>query len=296
MQTIVVDVGVPALVFSAMVVVGMELTIDDFRRVARRPLIILAATLGQFVFLPAIGWLLVRFLHPQPAIAEGMLLVAACPAGAMANVYTYLGRGDVALSVTLTAVSCLVAVVLTPPALAVVQAQVGGPTGFSVPTGLLAGQLVLLLAAPVLSGMEIRRRWPEITKRHARTLLGVSVATLAALLGIIITQEAEQFASAFADLVAAAGLLTVLAFGAGWTSGWVGGAHATERFAVGMVFVVRNVGIATAIAVTALGRVEFAVFATAYFLAQVPMLLAVCLVARKLWATDERVDLGVNRG
>ena len=63
-------------------------------------------------------------------------------------------------------------------------------------------------------------------------------------------------------------MLTVLAFGAGWATGWASGAGATERFTVGMVFVVRNVGIATAIAVTALGRVEFAVFATAYFLAQ----------------------------
>jgi hypothetical protein len=62
-------------------------------------------------------------------------------------------------------------------------------------------------------------------------------------------------------------LLTLLAFGAGWATGWARGAGAMDRFTVGMVFVVRNVGIATAIAVTVLGRVEFAVFATAYFLA-----------------------------
>src|SRR5262249_56858391 len=110
------------------------------------------------------------------------------------------------------------------------------------------------LVLPVLSGMGIRRRWPDVTKRHARTLLGFSVATLAALLGFIIVQEAEQFASAVTDLAAAAGVLTVLAFGAGWATGWASAAGATDRFTVGMVFVVRNVGIATAIAVTALGR------------------------------------------
>ena len=75
--------------------------------------------------LPAIGWLLVRSLRLQPAIAQGVLLVAACPSGAMANVYTYLARGNVALSVTLTAVSCLAAVLTTPLALAVLQAQGG---------------------------------------------------------------------------------------------------------------------------------------------------------------------------
>jgi predicted Na+-dependent transporter len=128
----VVDAGVPVLVFFAMVVVGMELTAGDFRRVARQPGTVVAATVGQFVSLPIIGWLLVRCLGLQPAIARGVLLVAACPSGAMANVYTSLARANVALSVTLTAVSGLAAVLTTPLALAVLQAQVGESTGFPV--------------------------------------------------------------------------------------------------------------------------------------------------------------------
>jgi hypothetical protein len=84
----------------------------------------------------------------------------------------------------------------------------------------------------------------------------------------------------------AAALLSVLAFGAGWATGWASGAGATDRFTAGVVFAVRNVGIATAIAVTTLGRVEFAVFATAYFLAQVPVLLAAALVFRCVWVAD----------
>jgi BASS family bile acid:Na+ symporter len=282
----VVDAGVPVLVFFAMVVVGMELTTDDFRRVALQPGTVVAATVGQFVLLPVIGWLLVRCLGLQPAITQGVLLVAACPSGAMANVYTYLGRANVALSVTLTAVSCLAAVLPTPLALAALQAKDAESTGFPVPFGALAGQLCLLLVLPVLTGMGVRRRWPEITKRHGRSLLGFSIGALATLLGFVIVQEAEHFASALTDIAAAADLLTVLAFGAGWAIGWASGARAMDRFTVGMVFVVRNVGIATAIAVTVLGRVEFAVFATAYFLAQVPILLAAVLVFRYLRVGD----------
>ena len=78
-----------------------KLTADDFRRVARQPVTVVAATAGQFVLLPVIGWLLVRSRHLQPAIAQGVLLVAACPRGAMANVYAYLARANVALSETL---------------------------------------------------------------------------------------------------------------------------------------------------------------------------------------------------
>jgi ACR3 family arsenite efflux pump ArsB len=99
----VVDAGVPVLVFFAMVVVGMDLTANDFWQVTRQPGIVVAAIMGQFVLLPVIGWLLVRCLGLQPAVARGLLLVAACPSGAMANVYTYLARANVALSVILTA-------------------------------------------------------------------------------------------------------------------------------------------------------------------------------------------------
>src|SRR6516165_1848706 len=123
-----------------MVVVGMVLTTADFRRVARQPQTVVTAAAGQFVLLPAIGWLLVRSLRLQPAIAQGVLLVAACPGGAMANVYTYLARGNVALSVTLMAVSCLAAALATPLVLAVLQAQDRESTSFPVPYGLLAGQ------------------------------------------------------------------------------------------------------------------------------------------------------------
>jgi BASS family bile acid:Na+ symporter len=279
---LVVDAGVPALVFFAMVLVGMELTSDDFRRVARQPVTILAATAGQFVLLPAIGWLLVHCLRLQPTIAQGVQLVAACPAGGMANVYTYLARANVALAVTMTAVSCLAAVLVTPLALVVLQD--GASTGFAVPYGVLARQLVLVLVVPVLGGMGVRRRWPDLAKRHGRSLLGLSVATLAALLGLIIVQEGEQFARALVDIAAASLLLTVLAFGVGWATGWASNAAAADRFTVGMVFVVRNVGIATAVAVTALGQAEFAVFATAYFLAQVPLLVSAALVFRRLHA------------
>jgi len=91
-----VDAGVPVLVFFTMVVVGMELTPADFRRVTRRPGTVVAATLGQFLLVPFIGWVLVRSLDLQPAVVWGVLLVAACPSGAMANVYTSLARANVA--------------------------------------------------------------------------------------------------------------------------------------------------------------------------------------------------------
>jgi bile acid:Na+ symporter, BASS family len=222
----VVDAGVPVLVFFTMVVFGMEPTPANFRRVTRRPRTVVAATVGQFVLLPVIGWLLVCCFDLQLAIARGVLLIAACPSGAMANVYMYLGRANVAMSVTLTAVSCLAAVLTTPLALTVLQAQDGESTGLPVPFGVLALQLFLLLVLPALTGMGIQGRWPEVNKHHGRTLLGFSIAALAALLGFVIVQEAEQFASALIEIAVAATFLTF------WHSGQGGlqvGLAAPER-------------------------------------------------------------------
>ncbi len=289
MRKVLVDAGVPVLVFLTMVIVRMELTADDFRRVARQPWAVVVATLGQCLLLSMIGWLLVHCLVLQTAVARGVLLVAACPSVGMANVYTYFARANVALSVTLPAVSCLAAVLTIPLILTVLQALGGKSTAFPVPFAVLASHLFLLLLLPVLAGMGIRRRWPEITQCHGRALLGAIIAALAVLLAHIIAQEAEQFAGALADLSVAVDVLTVLAFGAGWATGWSSGAGWTDCFTVAMIFVTRNVGIATAIAVSVPGRVEFAVFATAYFLAQAPILVAAVVLFRRV-----RVVRGIN--
>jgi BASS family bile acid:Na+ symporter len=203
----VIDLGVPVSVFLPIAVVRTELTTLDFRRVARQPLLVLAAISRQVVMPPALGWLLIHCLDPLPTIARGLLLVTACPSGAMANVYTCVARGNVALSVTLTIVSCLTPVLAPPLALTLLQAQVAESTRIPVPCGVLAGQLVLLLVLPVLTGMAIRRRRPDITKRHAPGLLGIIVAALGALLGFVIIQEAAHFVSAPAETAAVAAVL-----------------------------------------------------------------------------------------
>jgi BASS family bile acid:Na+ symporter len=288
----VLDTGIPALVFLTMVVVGLGLTADDFRRVGRQPRLVAAATVGQLVFLPLIALILVRSLGLSPSVEKGMLLVAACPAGSMANLYTYLARANVALSVSLTAVSCLAAVLTMPILLMTFQAYLGEPSTFAVPVPVILRQLLLTLLAPILTGMALRRLWPAVTERHQRRLFGLSLVALAALIGFIIAHEAEHFVSEWPAIALTVVLLTGLAMLAGYATGWLCRANATDRFTVGMVFVVRNVGIATAIAVTVLGNLEFAVFATAYFLSQVPLVLAAVIVFRWVQRADRRIKNG----
>jgi bile acid:Na+ symporter, BASS family len=277
----VLHIGVPALVILTMVVVGLGLTMGDFRRVVSKPGLVAAATVGQVVCLPLIALVLVRSLGLSPSVEKGMLLVAACPAGSMANLYGHLAKANVALSVTLTAVSCLAALVTMPALMMGFRAYLGETTTFVVPIPAIIGQLLLTLILPILTGMAIHHGWPAVTERHRRGLFALSLGALAALIGLVIAQEAGHFASELGEIAWAVTLLTGLAFAAGWATGWAGGNRA-DRFTVGLVFVVRNVGVATAVAVTVLGRLEFAVFAAAYFLSQAPLLLAAAFLRRRM--------------
>ena len=97
-----------------MLTMGLTLTTDDFRILARRPLDILIGACAQFFIMPCVAYLLVRVFHLEPALALGILLVGCCPGGVSSNIMSYLCHGDVAFSVGMTCVSTLLAPVMTP--------------------------------------------------------------------------------------------------------------------------------------------------------------------------------------
>jgi BASS family bile acid:Na+ symporter len=94
--------------------VALELKLDDFKRVFVAPKAPVIGLVAQFVLLPAFTFLLTLIIKPPPSIALGMILVAACPGGNLSNIMTYLARGNCAISVSMTAVSTVAAIVMTP--------------------------------------------------------------------------------------------------------------------------------------------------------------------------------------
>ncbi len=94
--------------------VALELRFEDFKRIARSPKAPAIGLLAQFVLLPAFTFLLVMAIDPIPSIALGMMLVAACPGGNLSNIITYLSKGNSAVSISMTAVSTGVAIIMTP--------------------------------------------------------------------------------------------------------------------------------------------------------------------------------------
>ena len=272
------DVGVPAVTFLIMAIVGLDLTRADFERVRSRPRVLAAGLLGPLVLLPPVALAVLSVVPMPDETRAGLLLLAVCPVGGISNTYNYLARASTALSVTLTAASCLLAVVTMPLLTRVFEAVLGRPFGFRAPAGPLAVQILVMLVLPVAVGMTIRARMPEFAARHEAAFRRAASLSIALLLGFVVWSEWARFVANFAVSAGAAALFVVFAMAAGGLAAFAAGADRRERFTLSVEFATRNTAIAAAVAITLLGDTRFAVFATTYFVTEaVPILAAVVL-------------------
>lgn len=276
------DVAIPLVVVMMMLVVGMELTPKDFRHVRARPKAVIIATAAQLLVLPLVAAALAMVFDPLPHIVAGMILVAASPGGAISNYYVYLAGADVALSVTLTAVSTVLAFASLPLVTALgFHLLLGEQESVPVPVAYMAGQLLMILLLPTLAGMWIRRSWPVAVVRRAVVLRRLSLLSLAALVVFVILDQAQRLGEQLGQLLLLTLLFTLLAMAAGVLTGRVAGLGARDRFVFLIEYAARNLGIATVVGVTLLGHAEFVVFAAAFFIIQVPLMLAAVVLRRQ---------------
>jgi BASS family bile acid:Na+ symporter len=275
-----VDFAIPVITFLLLTAVGLALTREDFARVRRSPRLVAVGLLGPLLALPLVAFGLIEWFRPNPATEAGLLLIAVCPIGGISNTYSFVARASAALSVTLTGASCLLAVATIPFLTRVFEYLLQRPLRFDAPASLLVLQLLLMLALPVGIGMSARRRWPDAAARHGLSISRLGFGALALLLGFVITAEFDQFVAGLHSAVPISAAFVVSAFAAGWLTATVIGASAPDRFTLAAEFATRNVAIATAVAVTLLGRVDFAVFATTYFLTELPLMLVAVAVHR----------------
>jgi bile acid:Na+ symporter, BASS family len=267
-----------------MVTVGMELEARDFREVADRKRTLLGALLLPAILLPGLGLALARGLALPPHLAAGILLLAACPVGDIANFYTLLARGNIALCISVNTLSCLLSAVTMAVAFGLYERLLGPRYVFVLPTPALALRLTCMAALPVLLGMAARRWQPAWVTAHARALRKLCLLGIAFLLVYVLVNRWTQVVAEWRQTATIGLLFVVLALAIGFSLARLLRLRPCDSITVGILFAVRNVTLATAIAVTILNRIEFAEVATVYFLAEVPLLLAVAWVYRRWWS------------
>ncbi len=236
-----------------MLAMGLTLSFEDYRALARLPRALLAGVGLQFVVMPLSGFAIARALALEPGLAVGLILVACCPGGTASNIVAFLARGNVALSVAMTMASTLAAVVLTP-----------------LLTGWLAGayvaidrwnllfNMVSIVLLPVVAGTLLNRLFPRAAERVSAVLPLVAIVLVILIVGGIVGGAKAQIAEHAGVLLLATFLLRACGFGLGYVlARWLGLGEVEARtisIEVGM----QNSGLGSGLAKTPAFAAQFA--------------------------------------
>ncbi len=168
---------------------GLSLRFEDFGKVFSRPWPLAVAMFGQLVLLPAIALALAWSFRLEPVFFIGLVLIACCPGGSSSNVFSKLAGGDVALSVTLTAISSVVTLFTIPLVMSWATALVGESVGISLPVGNLIKQNLLLMLLPVVLGIGMHYLWPDAARKTDRVLGKLAFPLLLVLITVFYIQH-----------------------------------------------------------------------------------------------------------
>ncbi|MCK5431208.1 MAG: bile acid:sodium symporter family protein [Gammaproteobacteria bacterium] len=201
-----------------MFAMGMTLTLGDFKRVLKSPKVISLGLLLQYGLMPLLAFIIAIVLGLPTELMAGLILVGACPGGTASNVICYLGRGDVALSITLTAISTLLAVILTPVLTWLYIGQ-------EVPVPIINMMLTVLkiIILPVMLGIIVNSYFGEYLTRIKQFLPVISVIAIVFIIAIIVALNAHQMVQLAFPIIIAVLLHNGLGLASGYAiAKWLG--------------------------------------------------------------------------
>lgn len=273
---------------------GIELDRQAFAGVARRPAAVVAGLLGQLALLPLIAFGVGLAFRLPPVYFLGLLLVACCPGGSSSNVFSMLAKGDVALSVTLTALSSLITLFTIPLVMGFAARFVAVHAGAAIelPVGKLLVQNIVLLFLPMLCGA-LFRHWRPRAARRVHELLGrVAFPALMLLAAVFFVQYASTILENLGVLGLAAGALILLAMAGGSLLARLFGLRRAVRRTIVIEVGMQNAAQAIAVATSPLifDSGEMAVPAIVYALVMNVVLLSYLKLLPK--CTDETASEG----
>ena len=228
-----------------MLTMGMTLSLQDFKILIKRPLDIGIGTFAQYFFMPIIAISLIHCLHLPKEIAIGLILVGCCPGGVSSNIMSFLCRGDVAFSVGMTAVSTLLAPVMTPTLVYFLAKE-------SVNVNIIGmfQSVLIVTILPVITGVTLNyifrenKKFPEICK----VMPGLSVIGLACIVGGVVSHFGSTFIKSSAVIFIAAFCHNFAGYIAGWTMGKITGMTEAKKRTISIEVGMQNAGLATVLA------------------------------------------------
>ncbi|AZJ32044.1 bile acid:Na+ symporter, BASS family [Tenacibaculum mesophilum] len=177
--------------------IALDMKVEDFKRLINEPKILFVGLLSQFILLPFLTFILINIINPYPSFALGMIMIAACPGGNVSNFFSKMAKGNAALSVSLTAFSTIICLVMTPLNLQL-WGSLYGPTNeilksVSLNPFELFKLVLLILGIPIVLGMLVNHYHHEMAKKINKLLRPFSIFFFLLLIVIALYDNADVF-------------------------------------------------------------------------------------------------------
>ena len=222
---------------------GLTLSPQDFRIVFSRPRDVLVGCLAQFTIMPFMAWLLTKAFSLPADLALGVILVGCCPGGTASNVITYLAKGDLALSVGMTATSTVLAPFMTP-----FLTWLLAGTLVDVNTLGMLQSIVYVVIAPILGGLLIQHFLPGFTKRAVAYLPAFSTLVIAFVVGIVVGHNASRLLMGGLLVIIVVMLHNLSGLALGYSIGRMLSLSHEKRAAISIEVGMQNSGLASSLA------------------------------------------------
>ncbi len=284
---------VPFVLRLVMLGLGLSLTVADFSRVIRYPKAVAIGFAAQMVALPLAAFSLAWLFGAAPAIAVGLVILAACPSGITSNAYSFAARADVPLCVTLSAITSVVTV-FTIPFLTYFALQVFFEQGQvpDLPLLDMLRELIFLTLVPVVVGMFIRARFPRFAEKALEPIRRAVLALLIVVLFLAALSSYDVILANFANAGALIITMNVLTMGLGYGLGRVFRLPIRQVVTITFEVGVQNLALALTITLRILADPSLAVSVLLYAVVMPATALAFVSIARRMLVAEEAVTEG----
>ena len=227
---------------------GMTLRFEDFKLVLQRPKDVLIGTLAQFGIMPFLAWALAHAFSLPPELAAGVILVGTCPGGTSSNVMTYLARGDVALSVSMTMASTILAPFMTPLMTLWLAGQ-----WIDIPAEKMMLSILQVVIVPIILGLLINRFFEQPVQKAIKILPLISVIAIVLIVGGVVSANAGRIMETGALIMVVVICHNLLGYTLGFIVSKLLGMDIAKVKAVSIEVGMQNSGLATSLALLHFG-------------------------------------------
>lgn len=239
---------------------GLTLKLEDFKIILTRPKDIIVGCIAQFTIMPLLAFALGKIFGLEAGLLAGLVLVGTCPGGTSSNVMTYLGKGDVALSVGMTSVNTLLAPLLT-PAITYLLLR----TSITVDVLSMFLSIIKVVIIPIALGFIINKFWGKYTQKATNILPMISVIAITMIVAAVVSHNAEKILSTGIIVFVIVILHNLLGYACGYGVGMLMKAPLAKKKAMSIEVGMQNSGLATSLAGTAFPDLAMATVPGAIF-------------------------------